>query len=83
MRMREVGLVDKWYQENSPDVPQCINNNFKKGPDPIKPLSIKHHLVDAFIILLFGYSAALFFFIVERVVTRLRQVQCEVLLFLW
>jgi len=48
MLMREAGSVEKWYQENSPDVHKCINENTKKGPDPIEPLTIKH-LVDAFI----------------------------------
>ena len=68
--MREAGFVEKWYQKNSPDGHKCINENTKKGPDPIEPLTIKH-LVVAFIVLLFGYSAAVLLFLLEQV-TRLR-----------
>ena len=64
--MREAGLLSKWYQENSPDVHQCVNDNSKKEPDPIEPLTIKHLSV-AFIILLLGYAIALPFFFIELV----------------
>lgn len=63
--MREAGFLKKWYDENSPDVRQCINDNTKKDRNHIEPLSVDN-LAGAFICLLIGFTAGLFLFLFER-----------------
>lgn len=69
--MREAGFLKKWYDDNSPDVHQCINDNNKKDRNQIEPLSVDN-LAGAFICLLIGFTAALFLFLLERVLNYVK-----------
>lgn len=71
MRMREAGLISKWYKDSSPDVHQCIQ---KKKDDSdqsnVSPLKL-YSLLGAFLFLFIGYVAALFFFVKDRIMFAL------------
>ena len=69
MRMREVGLLSKWYAENIPDARRCFRDKRTKNdrkPDITIALSLKS-LSGAFLALLIGFLFSLIVFICEKI----------------
>ena len=70
MKLREAGLLSKWYKDYSPDLRECYDNVRAKTQreqlsHEFVPLVIKR-LTGGFAALLIGYFAALLIFIGQR-----------------
>jgi len=66
MRMREVGLISKWSQENTPKVPECHGPG-RRGSEKVEgrvKLSLKT-LSAGFVLLLVSYLISLMALLVE------------------
>ena len=66
IRMRQAGLLSKWYIDNRPDPRQCLDDN--KDNSDFSPLTLGE-LTGAFIALFTGYVLALLFFVGERIIS--------------
>jgi len=69
MRMREAGLVQKWYNERLPNIADCLPRKGMKTEKVMdegrEPLSLQG-FTGAFIMLAVGSTIALIVFIVEN-----------------
>lgn len=65
MRMREVGLLSKWYKENSPDPRPCLRDKRAKYDRVIPAASSLKSLLGAFVVLIIGLLISVLGFILE------------------
>jgi len=65
MRMRDAGLLSKWYEENKKDIRKCQETR-KTSNEAIKPLTLKNLLI-AFVALVAGIIVSTIIIIGENI----------------
>ena len=68
MKMRDAGLLSKWYEENKKDIPvrKCQETRKTSNEAIIKPLTLKNLLI-VFVALVAGIIVSTIIIIVENI----------------